>query len=78
MNISCTLEFEYPSGQVAENIAKSIKVDDENFVKTDVEGGTISAIIESNNIPSLLHTIEDYLACLSIAEKTVTDSLRGP
>ena len=46
---------------------------DDNFVITEVISNRILARIEADNVPSLMHTIEDYMACISIAEKSLKD-----
>lgn len=71
MKIKCKLEFEYESEKDAEAIAKSVEVDNYQFVKTTLDGKRIISIAESESIPSLIHTLDDYLACISVAEKVV-------
>jgi len=71
MKITCKLEFEYESEKDAEAIAKSVEVDNYQFVKTTLDGKRIISITESESIPSLIHTLDDYLACVSVAEKVV-------
>lgn len=71
MKISCKLEFEYESEKDAKAIAKSVEVDNYQFVKTTLDGKRIISIAESESIPSLIHTLDDYLACVSVAEKVV-------
>jgi tRNA threonylcarbamoyladenosine modification (KEOPS) complex Pcc1 subunit len=69
MKITCKMFFEYKNKSHAENIAKSIKVDNYSFVKTKTKENKIISEIESKSIPSMLHTIDDYLACIGVAEK---------
>jgi hypothetical protein len=71
MKVTCKLEFEYESEKDAEAIAKSVEVDNYKFVKTTLDGKRIISIAESESIPSLIHTLDDYLACVSVAEKVV-------
>ena len=73
MKITCKLELDMKDEEAAHNIAGSIKVDDDSFVITEVIGKRILARMEANNVPSLMHTIEDYMACISIAEKSLKD-----
>ena len=63
--------FEYKNKKNAEDIAKSIKVDNYIFVKTETKDNRIISEIKSDSIPSMLHTIDDYLACVGVAEKIV-------
>ena len=71
MKITCKLELDMKDEATAHDIANSIKVDDDSFVITEVIGNRILARMESDTIPSLIHTIEDYMACLNIAEKSL-------
>ena len=73
MKVKCELELDMEDEAAARNIANSIKVDDDSFVLTEVIGNRILARMESDTIPSLIHTIEDYMACISIAEKSIKD-----
>lgn len=71
MKIKCKMLFEYKNKKNAESIAKSIKVDNYIFVKTKTKNNKIISEIESKSITSMLHTIDDYLACVGVAEKIV-------
>ena len=71
MKTSCKLEIDLKNKSVAEKILKSIKVDDFDFVKSRIEGTILVADIKSNSISSLIHTVDDYLSCLSVAEKVL-------
>ena len=73
MRITCVIEAEYESEQTAEKILKSVKIDDQGFVDSQQKKNVIVAKIRSSSIPSLLHTIDDYLACLSVAERVVVN-----
>jgi tRNA threonylcarbamoyladenosine modification (KEOPS) complex Pcc1 subunit len=71
MKVSCKLEFDYGSEEEAKAVLKAVEVDNEEFVKTTLEGKKIISMVESESLPSLIHTLDDYLACVSIAEKVV-------
>jgi len=71
MKVSCKLEIDFDTIEKAENVFKSIKVDDFNFVSSKIDSKKLEAKIEADSISSLLHTIDDYLACVSVAEKIV-------
>ncbi len=71
MKISCKIEIEFDTKGKAEAVSSSIKVDDENYVRTDIVDNVLVATITADSVPSLNHTIEDYMACLSIAEKAI-------
>lgn len=71
MKIRCKIELNYNDKRSAEIIYKSIKMDDEDFVKSYLCDKKIIAEIESPSIGSLLHTLNDYLACISVAEEVL-------
>ena len=71
MKVSCILEIDFDGKEKAVNVFKSIKVDDLSFVSSKIKNSKIEARIDADSISSLLHTIDDYLACLSVAEKIV-------
>ena len=71
MKISCTLEFDYDSEDEAQAVAKAVEVDNEGFVNMIVEGKRIISTAESESISSLIHTLDDFLACVSVAERVV-------
>ena len=71
MKISCELMIEYDKRGKAEKVLRSITVDDVGFVKSTITGSILTASIQSSSVSSLLHTLDDYLACLSVAEKIV-------
>jgi hypothetical protein len=71
MKISCKMEFDYESEEEAMAIARAVEVDNYEFVKTTLEGKKMVSIAESDSIPSLIHTLDDFLACVGVAEKVV-------
>ena len=68
MNIECTITFHYESNKQARAIQKALAIDDESFVTSTIKDSTLIAHIESTALPSFLHTLDDYLACVTIAE----------
>lgn len=71
MKVECKLKIDFKTTVEVKKIVKSIKVDDFDFVKTNVSGNTLVAEINSNSISSLLHTLDDYLACVSVASNII-------
>ncbi len=71
MKITCKLEFGYDSKEEAEAIAKAVEVDNYQFVTTSLDGSRIISTVESKSIPSLIHTLDDFLACVGVAERVV-------
>ena len=73
MKSTCTLEIELPDEATAQNIAKALELDNAGYIETRVEGSTIFAKAEASDIMSLRNTVDDYLACISVAEKSVLE-----
>ncbi len=73
MKFICTLELKYDDERTAKAVSKAVDVDNYQFVTSKLEGDKIISKIESNSISSLIHTLDDYLACVSVAEKVVNE-----
>ena len=74
MKSTCTLEIELPDESTAQHIAKALELDNAGYIETRVEGRTIFARAEAEDIMALRNTIDDYLACLTIAQKSIMNS----
>ena len=70
--VSCSLRLEFASSDQAEHVHRSVELDNQGFVTTKLEGNTILAEIEASSLNSLLHTLDDFLSCTSVAEKIVS------
>ena len=71
MKATCDIVIEYDDVKRVKTVLQSVKVDDFEFVKSQVDGKQLKAHIESKSVSSLLHTLDDYLACVSVAEKVL-------
>jgi tRNA threonylcarbamoyladenosine modification (KEOPS) complex Pcc1 subunit len=71
MKAKCELEIDFKSENDVKKIVKAVRVDDFDFVKTKTSGKKLVAEINSNSVSSLLHTLDDYLACVSVASKVL-------
>ncbi len=71
MKASCDIKIEFESEEIVKTVLRSVNVDDFNFIKSKTSGKTLVANIKSNSVSSLLHTLDDYLACVSVASKVV-------
>jgi hypothetical protein len=67
MKVQCFLTLGFKDAETAKKVHRSIKIDDSGFVRSRVKGKTLEASIESSSVASLLHTLDDYLACVSVA-----------
>ena len=61
--------FEYGSEKMAQTIFKSIKVDNYQYVKCTLESRNIICEAESTKASKLLHTFDDLISCVIVAEE---------
>lgn len=71
MDVSCDIKIEFDDVEKARTVLKSIKVDDFDFVNSKINNNILEAVVKSKSISSLIHTLDDYLACISVAMKIV-------
>jgi tRNA threonylcarbamoyladenosine modification (KEOPS) complex Pcc1 subunit len=71
MKAICTLSLEFENPEKAKKVLRSIQADDQGFVTSKVTGRTLEAVVESTSLSSLLHTLDDYLVCVSVAADIV-------
>ncbi len=70
MRAHATLTIRFPDAATAKAVAGSVSLDDQGYIRTRREGATITATAAADGAMSLLHTLDDYLACVSVAERT--------
>jgi hypothetical protein len=70
MKSRATLLLTFSDAAVAKAVADSVSLDDQEFILTRRKGRTISSEARAESPMSLLHTLDDYLACISVAERT--------
>ena len=71
MDVFCDIVIELDDTEKVKTILKSIKVDNFDFLKSMINGKKLEARIKAISVSSLLHTLDDYLACISVAMKVV-------
>ena len=71
MLIKCSITIDFKDKDQANNVLRSIEIDNFDFVKSKIKGGELIAEINSNSVNSLIHSLDDYLACVSVAAKVV-------
>ena len=69
MTVRCTFTLEYDTPREAQAIAAALQPDSQGYLDIEVDGSTVMAIAQAKTVPSMLHTINDFLSCLSVAEK---------
>lgn len=81
MKLKAVLTFDYGSAKEARAVADALEPDNEGFVKTTISGRSMKAVVTAGTAESLRHTLDDFLACLKVAEEAVgikgTDSNKG-
>ncbi len=75
MKARATLTLTFPDAATAKAVAQSVSLDDQGYIQTRRRGATIIASATADEALSLLHTLDDYLACLNVAERT-TEAVR--
>ena len=70
MRSSAKLTLTFPDVATAEAVAASISLDDQGYIHTARKRATITATATADGPLALLHTLDDYLACISVAERT--------
>jgi len=65
--IEFNIEFE--NKKIAESIAKATEPENAGWVETVVKDNEIKATVKADNLGSLREAAEDFMACLSVAEK---------
>jgi len=68
MHITAELTLKYINENIAKDIQQSLRIDDDSFITSKVEDNIVYAAIRSKSLSSFLHTIDDYLSCLAVAE----------
>lgn len=72
MKVICNLELNYDSSSQAKQIFESVHVDDDAaFMKSKRNKKSINTCIKTKTVSSMLHTIDDFLACIRVAEKII-------
>ena len=69
--VRCELHLEFDSNESAEKVHRSVELDNQGYIVTQVDGKVIDAKIEADSLNSLLHTLDDFLACTAVADKIV-------
>ncbi len=68
-DFECRLEFTYRSPEEAEKVLMAVELENYPFVRAWLDGNAIISVTSAESLASLIHTLEDYLSCVSVAEK---------
>lgn len=69
MDASCLLELDLGTEERAMNVNRSLELDNGEHARTWVEGSVLKMECQAKSLMSLLHTIEDLMACLKVADE---------
>ena len=67
MDVNCEITIDIGDAEKIKTILKSVQVDDFDFVKSKANGKKLEAKIKANSVSSMIHTLDDYLSCISVA-----------
>lgn len=70
MRAMARLTLSFGDAATARAVEQAVSVDDEGYVQTVRRGSTVFAEASAEGPMQLLHTLDDYLACVSVAERT--------
>ncbi len=66
----CSIELNYDTEEIAALIFRSTQPDDDDFVRTELRGKTVIATFEAETLESMRRAVDDFLACVSVAERS--------
>ena len=69
--VSCEIYLTYPSDEIAEKVHRSVVLDNQGYIDSKTRGSAIVARVEAESLRSLLHTLDDFMACVAVAEGVV-------
>ena len=70
--VVCEITLEFPSDEHATRVLQAVETDNEGYVRAELHGSRLTTRIEAHSLKSLLHTLDDFLACVSVAHKVVS------
>jgi len=71
MQVRCVIELEYRSAEEAAKVAKSVSLDNGSYAETEICGNRLILSASAASAPSMLHTLEDLLSCVKVADEMV-------
>jgi hypothetical protein len=71
VSVDCEIVLEYDDERDAIAVMEAISPDNAPFAEAEREGRKVTVRSHSDACPQMLHTMEDLLACVKVAEETV-------
>lgn len=72
MKINCNLKLTYDTEKQAKQVFESVHIDDASFMNSTQQKNIINTTIQTKSVPSMLHTVDDFLSCIHVAENILT------
>ncbi len=72
-----TVRVDVSDASLALAVHRALEPENVGFVRARVDGTAVVAEAEADSAPSLLRTLDDYLACLAAAEKAARAGRRS-
>jgi tRNA threonylcarbamoyladenosine modification (KEOPS) complex Pcc1 subunit len=70
--VVCEIMLEFPSNDAAAKVLETVESDNDGYVEARLDGSSIVASMKAESLNSLLHTLDDFLACVSVAGKIIS------
>jgi hypothetical protein len=67
----CDFSLEFEDADTAKKVLESVKLDNGEWISTKLDGRRIICHTSSDSVGGLLHTAEDFLSCVSLAERMI-------
>jgi tRNA threonylcarbamoyladenosine modification (KEOPS) complex Pcc1 subunit len=71
MSVTCKIEIDFRSNEDASSVLKAIELDNGQYASANVVGNVLELSANAKSMPSMLHTLEDLLACIKVADGVV-------
>ncbi len=71
MKAEFELKIECRSNKEAMVVNRALKIDNEGYVKSHVNGNCIIAEGKSDNLLSILNTLNDFFSCMKVAIEAI-------
>lgn len=74
MNVKSTIEFNYKTKKASKIVYDTLEVDNENYLKSQLDGEKIIYKINSEKLGTFLSTVDDLIASEIVVEKITTET----
>ena len=69
MEVRCLLELDLGSEERVRNVNRYLEMDNGDHANSWAEGNVLKIECEAKGLMSMLHTLEDLMACLKVADE---------